>query len=98
MSIPELDQEAFLALLAQPGVTAVDFTAAWCGPCKQLEPVLAALGAAYAGRVRVVAVDVDREPALAQRYDVRSMPTRPRAFLADMLDRALGGDVATASP
>ena len=96
------------------GITLIDFTARWCGPCKQLKPVLAALADEYAGRVRIVVVDVDDEPALTQRYDVRAMPTlvvlrdqqevgrvhgaRPRAFIAGVLDRALAGDVAIASP
>src|SRR5688572_25442969 len=96
------------------GVTLIDFTAKWCGPCKQMEPVLANLAAEYAGRVRVVAVDVDDEQLLAQQFDVRSMPTfvlvrdgrevgrtvgsRPRAFIAGMLDRALAGDSAIANP
>lgn len=112
MTIPTLDLAAFDALPG--GITLVDFTARWCGPCKQLHPVLAALAAEYAGRVRVVAVDVDAEPALTQRYNVRAMPTlvvlrdhtevgrvhgaRPRAFIAGVLDRALGGDTAIASP
>jgi thioredoxin len=114
MSIPQLDQKAFEALAKLPGVTAVDFTAAWCGPCKQMEPVLESLGKEYAGRVRIVAIDVDHEQLVAQQYNVRSMPTlvllrngrevgrtvgsRNRAFVAGMLDRALGGDVAIASP
>jgi thioredoxin len=95
-------------------ITAMKFTAAWCGPCKQMEPVLAALGKEYEGRVRIVTVDVDQDPLLAQQYNVRSMPTlvlvrdgkevgrtvgsRNRAFVAGMFDRALGGDVAIASP
>jgi thioredoxin 1 len=97
-----------------PGITLVDFTAKWCGPCKVMEPVLAALAKEYADRVRVVAVDVDDEQLLAQQFNVRSMPTfvlvrdgrevgrvvgsRPRAFIAGMIDRALAGDTAIASP
>lgn len=112
--VPKLDTPAFTALLTQPGVTAIDFTARWCGPCKVMEPILGALATEYTGRVRIVAIDVDDEQLLAQRYDVRSMPTlvilrdgrevgrvigsRPRAFVAGVLDRALAGDVAIAAP
>jgi len=113
-AVPQIDLPALAALLALPGVTAIDFTARWCGPCKVMEPVLAALAAEYRGRVRLAAVDVNDEPALAEQYGVRSMPTlvvlrdgrevgrvigsRPRAFVAGVLDRALAGDVAIASP
>jgi thioredoxin 1 len=92
----------------------IDFTAKWCGPCKQMEPVLHALAKEYSGQVELVAIDVDDEPIAAQRYNVRSMPTlvferdgrevgrivgtRPRAFVAGVLDRVLSGDVAVASP
>lgn len=97
-----------------PDVTVVDFTARGCGPCRTLGAVLAALAGEYAGRVRFVAVDVDDVPVLADRFGVRAMPTlvvwragrevgrvvgsRPRAFVAGVLDRALAGDVAIASP
>ena len=112
--IPTLDLPAFEALAADPGITAIDFTARWCGPCKTMEPVLAALATEYQGRVRLAAIDVNDEPILAERYGVRSMPTlvilrdgrevgrivgsRPRQFVAGVLERALSGDVAIASP
>ena len=97
-----------------PGITLIDFTAKWCGPCKVMAPVMDALAKEYAGRVRVVAIDVDDEQLIAQQFNVRSMPTfvvvrdgqevgrtigsRPRAFIAGMLDRALAGDRAIAAP
>lgn len=112
--LPRIDLPAFEALARAPGVTAIDFTAAWCAPCKTMEPILGALATEYAGRVRMVAVDCNDEVVLAERFDVRSMPTlvllrdgrevgrvvgsRPRAFVAGVLDRALGGDVAIAAP
>jgi thiol-disulfide isomerase/thioredoxin len=58
-----------------PGITLIDFTAKWCGPCKVMEPVMATLANEYAGRVKVVAIDVDDEQLLAQQFNVRSMPT-----------------------
>lgn len=113
-ALPVLDLPAFEALAALPGVTAIDFTAAWCAPCKVMEPILAALATEYRGRVRLAALDVNQEPIVAERYNVRSMPTlvilrdgkevgrvvgsRPRGFVAGMLDRALNGDVAIAAP
>ena len=52
----------------------VDFYAAWCGPCRVMEPVIRELGDELAGRAKVVQVDVDEEPELASRYEVRSIP------------------------
>lgn len=92
----------------------LEFGAKWCGPCRQMEPVISALAREYAGRVQLRVIDVDDDPALAQRYDVRSMPTfvllrdgrevgrivgaRPRAFVAGVIDRALDGDSAITAP
>jgi thioredoxin 1 len=53
----------------------VDFTAAWCAPCRAIAPHVAAVAGEYAGRLRVGKFDVDDNPELAARYDVRSMPT-----------------------
>jgi len=53
----------------------VDFWAEWCPPCHRLKPVLADLSTEYAGRVRIVTVDVDANPDLQRRYGVMSMPT-----------------------
>ena len=54
---------------------AVDFFAEWCGPCKALAPMLEKLSDQYAGRVKVVKVDIDQEPGLAARFGVRGVPT-----------------------
>ena len=53
----------------------VDFWAPWCGPCKQLMPVLDRLATAYAGRFKLVKVNTDEEPKLAQQIGIRSLPT-----------------------
>ncbi|WTT06083.1 thioredoxin domain-containing protein [Streptomyces sp. NBC_00090] len=53
----------------------VKFTAVWCGPCRQLTPVLAAIAAEESERLRIVEIDVDRNPETTTRYGVLATPT-----------------------
>jgi thioredoxin 1 len=53
----------------------VDFWAPWCGPCRMVEPILEKLAPDIARQMRVVKVNVDENPATAQRYRVQSIPT-----------------------
>jgi thioredoxin len=62
-------------VLEASGPVLVDFSAAWCAPCRLVEPVVAELAVAYRGRVRVVRVDIDAHPATAAAYGVTSIPT-----------------------
>jgi thioredoxin 1/putative thioredoxin len=53
----------------------VEFGATWCGPCKVVEPELQALAQEYAGRAKVVGVDIDQSPFLARQLGIQSVPT-----------------------
>jgi thioredoxin 1 len=53
----------------------IDFYATWCGPCKTMAPIMEEIAGAYAGRLRVYKVDVDKERRLAALFNVRSIPT-----------------------
>jgi putative thioredoxin len=66
-------EEAVIAASHERPVV-VDFWAAWCGPCRQLTPMLERAVAAQDGRVLLAKVDVDANPALAQRYRVQGIP------------------------
>ena len=52
----------------------VDFWAPWCGPCRMIAPALDQLAGEYAGKAKVVKVDIDQNQATALRYHVRSIP------------------------
>jgi thioredoxin 2 len=53
----------------------VDLWATWCGPCRMVSPALEQLAREKAGRIKLVKVDIDAAPRLAQRFEVRSVPT-----------------------
>ena len=53
----------------------VEFGATWCGPCKVVEPELQALAQEYAGRAKVLTVDIDQSPYLARQLGIQSVPT-----------------------
>jgi thioredoxin 1 len=74
--VAEVTDESFAAeVIGAELPVLVEFTADWCPPCRQMGPVLAALAEQEADRLRVVQLDVDRNPATTNAYKVLSMPT-----------------------
>ena len=75
-SIIQADDDTFEAeVMNADQPVLVDFSAAWCGPCKKLEPILHELAADYDTRLKVVKVDVDSAPTTAAKFGVLSVPT-----------------------
>ena len=74
MSVSHLSNADFDQFINK-GRTLVDFWAGWCMPCKMVAPVIEGLAAEHEGKVRIGKVDIDKENALAARFDIMSIPT-----------------------
>jgi thioredoxin len=104
VNVTDADFEEQVLRSQQPVL--VDLWAEWCAPCRMMAPVLEALAADYAGRLKVVKLDVDANGATAERYGIRSIPTFllfkdgkvveqlvgavPKAKLTQAVDAAVG--------
>jgi thioredoxin 2 len=71
----------------------VDFWAPWCGPCRMVSPVVEQMGREFAGRLKVVKLNIDEAPGVAAKYGIMSIPT-----LALFVDGDIKAQVVGARP
>jgi thioredoxin 1 len=76
MSITHVSDKSFEQdVLKADKPVLVDYWAPWCGPCKQIAPILEELSRDYDGRVQIAKIDVDDNPETATRYGIRGIPS-----------------------
>ena len=80
--------EAEVLKAAQPVV--VDFWAEWCGPCRMIAPALDEIAGSMQGRVKIVKLNVDENPATAAKYGIMSIPTLMIFKNGEMASRQIG--------
>ena len=68
----------------------VDFWAEWCGPCRMVAPVLEKLQSEYGDKIKIVKVDIDEHPELADKYSVQSIPNMIMFKGGVEVDRIIG--------
>ncbi len=89
VAVNDADFESEVLKADKPVV--VDFWAEWCGPCKQLSPLVDELAAEMKDKVKVVKVNIDESPDAPTKYGVRGIPTLMIFKSGELVDTRVGG-------
>ena len=73
--VAHVDSKTFQEVVEHNPVVVVDFYADWCGPCKLVGPIMEKLATEYDGKAKFTKLDVDDNPAIADKFGIMSIPT-----------------------
>ncbi len=85
-----LTDRTFDEALKNDKILVVDFWATWCAPCRFLSPVIEELAGEYAGKISFGKVDVDENPQVSAKFDIRSIPTVIMFKNGKIVDTSIG--------
>jgi len=88
--VREITDDNFKEELGGAEPVLVDFWAPWCGPCKMIAPVVEVLAEKYEGRLKVTKVNVDDNPLLATKFNIRGIPTLGFFKEGELVDQVVG--------
>jgi thioredoxin 1 len=91
MAVGKVSDSSFEAdVLKASGPVVVDFWAEWCGPCRQIGPALEEISGTLNGKVTIVKLNVDENPATAAKYGIMSIPTLMLFKNGELASRQVG--------
>jgi len=68
-------KESFWDIINGPTPVLVDFSAEWCAPCRMMPPILKEIKNHFGDKIRIITVDVDKNPQVAAQYQIQAVPT-----------------------
>ena len=84
------DEEFEDSILKNSGVCLVDFWAEWCGPCKQISPILEEIASEESNDITIAKINIDENPRIATDYGIRSIPTMLLFSNGELKDTKVG--------